>query len=357
VAGLQSEGVSAVAKHFPGHGDTETDSHFETPILNHDRTRLDAVELKPFKMVAENGIDAMMTAHIVLPKVAEKADLPATISKNLLTGIVRDEWHYQGLVITDGLEMHGIVSRYGSGEAAVRAIQAGADMVLILWTVEKKNEVHRALLKAVKEGRISQQRLNESLTRILNVKKRRGILNHKLLPVAQTLKALKKGKHRQVVKVIAEKAVTVVSNPNQILPLSKNKTILIASTEPTFMKKIQGAIPNTRSVRLRLGASAKRKSTLAKQVVASAENADIFVLGILNNDYARLARDVRNAYPNKPIVVVSFGSPFIKGFLPKNIGYVCAFGFRRDSEIASAEVLLGMRQAEGLLPVTLDEPL
>ena len=93
-------------------------------------------------MVADNGIDAMMTAHIVLPQVAEQPDLPATISKSLLTGIVRQEWGYDGLVITDGLEMHGIVSRYGSGEAAVRAVEAGADMVLILWTVEKKNEVH-----------------------------------------------------------------------------------------------------------------------------------------------------------------------------------------------------------------------
>ena len=354
VAGLQSEGVSAVAKHFPGHGDTKTDSHFETPILNHDRERLNKVELKPFKMVADNGIDAMMTAHIVLPQIAEKSDLPATISKNLLTGIVRKEWGYEGLVVTDGLEMHGIVSRYGSGEAAVRAIEAGADMVLILWTVEKKNEVHNALRKAVRDKRISAQRLHESLRRILLVKKRRGILNQKLFPVSQTLTKLKKGKHRLVVQKIAQKALTMVANPEQVLPLSKTKKILVASTEPTFMNTIAKTIPGTKTVRLRLGASAKRKNTLAKQIVASAANAEILVLGLLNADYVHIAKEVRNAYPGKPIVVVSFGSPFLKAFLPKDIGYVCAYGFRRASELAAAEVLLGTREAEGLLPVILD---
>ena len=354
VAGLQSAGVSAVAKHFPGHGDTKTDSHFETPVLNHDRARLNAVELKPFKMVADNGIDAMMTAHIVLPQVAEQPDLPATISKSLLTGIVRQEWGYDGLVITDGLEMHGIVSRYGSGEAAVRAVEAGADMVLILWTVEKKNEVHNALRKAVKEGRISEKRLHESLRRILRVKKRRGILNHKLSSVSKTLANLKKGKHRLVTRTIAQKALTMVSNPDGILPLKTQKKIVVASTEPAFMSTIASQIPGTQKVRLRLGASAKRKNTLAKQVVASAANAEVFVLGLLNADYAHIAQAVRNAYPGKPIVVVSFGSPFLKDRLPDNIGYVCAYGFRRASEIAAAEVLLGMRQAEGHLPVVLE---
>lgn len=353
VAGLQSEGVSAVAKHFPGHGDTESDSHFETPTLNHDRARLDAVELRPFKLAVENGIDALMTAHIVLPKVAESPELPATISKNLLTGILRNEWNYEGLVITDGLEMHGIVSRYGSGEAAVRAVVAGADMVLILWTIQKKNEVHQALLKAVREGRISQERLHQSLRRILRVKHRRGILKQKLGTVSKTLASLKEGAHRKVVQEISEKAITVVQDPQKNVPFNQKHKILVASSEPSFMKTIQTTMPQTKTIRLKLGATAKRKNTLAKQVVAAAANSDIVVLGLLNADYVTLAREVRKAYPSKPIIVVSFGTPFLMHYLPKDVSFVCAFGFRRHSELAAAQVLLGLRVAEGQLPVQL----
>ena len=354
VAGLQSEGVSAVAKHFPGHGDTDTDSHFETPSLNHDRTRLDSVELRPFRAAVEKGIDALMTAHIVLPQVAEAPDLPATISKNLLTGIVRDEWGYDGLVITDGLEMHGIVSRYGSGEAAVRAINAGADMVLILWTIQKKNEVHQALLKAVRDGRISQARLQESLKRILRVKHRRGILKHQLKPVPQTLKALQNGGHRKVVKEIAQKAMTLVQDPQKIMPIASERKIVVASSEPSFMKTLQQNVAQTKTIRLRLGATKKRKNTLAKQVVAAAANAEVVVLGLLNADYTRLAHEVRKAYPKKPIVVVSFGSPFLISYVPKDVTFLCAFGFRRHSEVSAAKVLVGQQAAEGRLPVTLN---
>ena len=353
VAGLQSEGVSAVAKHFPGHGDTASDSHFETPVLAHDRTRLDAVELLPFKRVVDEGIDALMTAHIVLPKLAEKSDLPATISKNLLTKIVRNEWQYDGLVITDGLEMHGIVSRYGSGEAAVRAVNAGADMVLILWTVQKKNEVHQALLRAVRSGRITKARLHQSLRRILRVKQRRGILNQKLKPVAQTLAELKQGQHRQVVSEIADQAITVVKTPKKNLPLRSDKKYVVASTEPAFMRQLNKKLPNSKSIRLRLGATKKRKNTLAKQVVAAAADSDEVILGLLNADYAGLAQKIRKAYPQKNITVVSFGSPFLSSYLTKDVTFVCAFGFRRASEVAAAEVLLGLREAKGNLPVDL----
>ncbi|HEY4221559.1 MAG TPA: beta-N-acetylhexosaminidase, partial [Myxococcota bacterium] len=165
VQGIQSEGVLAVAKHFPGHGDTSTDSHYQLPILPHDKQRLDEVELLPFSRAFSEGLDAIMTAHIALPALGDDGEknLPATLNQRVLTGLLRNELGYDGLVITDGLEMQGIVARFGAGEAAVRAIVAGADVVMVLWYPEKKREVRESLLAAVQSGRIPKDRLDQAV--------------------------------------------------------------------------------------------------------------------------------------------------------------------------------------------------
>ena len=161
IHGLQRNGVLGTAKHFPGHGDTTVDSHFDLPTVNHDRERIHALELQPFRAAIDADVAAIMTAHIIYH--AFDADRPATLSPTILTNLLRNELGFDGLIITDDMEMKAIDDCYRSGEAAVMAVEAGADIVMVLWSPTKQLEVFDALLSAVKSGRISQTRLDQSV--------------------------------------------------------------------------------------------------------------------------------------------------------------------------------------------------
>lgn len=353
VEGLQSEGVVAVAKHFPGHGDTSADSHFATPVLTHSKERLMDVELRPFARAMAEGLDALMTAHIALPAVAETPDLPATVSANVLTGILREQLGYDGLVITDGLEMHGIVSRYGSGEAAVRAVLAGADMVMVLWFPEKKEEVHRALLDAVRTGRIPKERLDSAVRRVLTAKARRGLFERRLLSTDEALAALKEGEHRRVVTEVAEGAITLVKNEGDVLPLRPDQKTLVVATEPVFLAELKKRLPGMEGVLLPPSATGARMAREAQRVSELAKGYDLVVFGVLNEDAAPLVARVKKQAPERPVVVVSFGSPYLLSEFPDVEGYVCAFAFREESERAAARVIVGESAPRGRLPVSL----
>jgi beta-N-acetylhexosaminidase len=164
VAGLLDGGVIPVVKHFPGHGDTSTDSHLELPVLNVTRERLDAVELVPFRAAIQAGAPAVMTTHILFPFL--DPDLPATLSRRILTGILRDELGFDGVVITDCMQMAGITDRWGPEEAAILAVEAGTDMLAACHSQDVQARMHRALCDAVRSGRITEERLQRSAERI-----------------------------------------------------------------------------------------------------------------------------------------------------------------------------------------------
>jgi beta-N-acetylhexosaminidase len=163
MAGSHAEGVACCVKHFPGHGDTNVDSHRDLPTVNKPVEELNRLELAPFR-IASGAAPAMMTAHIVYPTL--DADNPATMSRRILTGLLRDEWQYKGIVITDGMDMHAIAGRYGVGNAAVRALTAGADMVMALGTTETQNETLDAIAAAIASGELSQADIATRLDRL-----------------------------------------------------------------------------------------------------------------------------------------------------------------------------------------------
>lgn len=173
VKGLQNENVSAVLKHFPGHGDTATDSHTGAASVSHTKKRLNEVEFKPFISGIKAGADAVMVGHIMVPKV-ESGKIPASLSKKMITDILRNELKFNGLIITDALDMGAISKYYSSENAAIKAFQAGADLLLMPYRIDR---AYHGMIKAVKDGRISEARLNASLRRILEVKEKRGILD------------------------------------------------------------------------------------------------------------------------------------------------------------------------------------
>ncbi|NVD73041.1 beta-N-acetylhexosaminidase [Duganella sp. BJB1802] len=163
MAGSHAEGVACCVKHFPGHGDTNVDSHRDLPTVNKPVEELDRMELAPFR-IASGAAPAMMTAHIVYPTL--DPDYPATMSRRILTGLLRDEWQYKGIVITDGMDMHAIAGRYGVGKAAVRALAAGADMVMALGTTETQNETLDAIAAAIASGEVPMAEIEQRLARL-----------------------------------------------------------------------------------------------------------------------------------------------------------------------------------------------
>jgi len=168
--GLQEQGIIPVVKHFPGHGDTDIDSHVGLPVLKHDLSRLKSLELKPFNAAIENKAEGIMIAHILLPELDAQA--PASLSKPIITGLLREQMNYDGVVITDDLTMGAITDNYEIGAAAVKAVLAGSDIVLVCHGYENGERVLRALTEAAKSGLIPAERIEESLYRILSLKKK-----------------------------------------------------------------------------------------------------------------------------------------------------------------------------------------
>jgi beta-N-acetylhexosaminidase len=355
IRGLADEGVVAVAKHFPGHGDTDVDSHYGLPVLQHDRARLGAVELKPFERAFAAGLPAIMTAHIALPQIAEGKDVPATVSHRVLTDIVRDDLRFDGLVITDGLEMKGVVDRYGTGEAAVQAVVAGADMVMVLWSPQAKKAVRHALHAAVDSGRLSTTRLEQAVRRVLAAKARAGLFSRAVVDPARAARTLAKN-DRSAARDVAERAITIVRDRADVLPLKKSARVVVASPLGGFLSEL-ARLPDVRTVPLAWAPTPERTRADAARVAALAKDADVVVVGLQNGDHAGIVRAAQQAIRKHggraSVVAVSFGSPWLLDAFADVDGYVCAFGWRDDSARAAARVLLGTLPARGHLPVTL----
>ncbi|MGW3342756.1 beta-N-acetylhexosaminidase [Nonomuraea rubra] len=195
VKGFGEAKIAATAKHFPGHGDTSVDSHTGLPVIKHTRAEWERIDAPPFKAAIDAGVDAVMSAHIVFPKLDSSGD-PATLSKPILTGLLREKLGFKGVISTDALNMAGVRKKYNDGEIAVRAVLAGADLLLMPNDLPK---AYDAVLAAVKSGRISKERLDQSVTRLLTLKQKRGLLTE--APVASAERAagvLRSPEHREL---------------------------------------------------------------------------------------------------------------------------------------------------------------
>ncbi|MEO3859289.1 beta-N-acetylhexosaminidase [Acrocarpospora sp. B8E8] len=194
VKGFHDSGIAATAKHFPGHGDTATDSHTALPVIRHTRAEWERLDAPPFRAAITSGVDAIMTAHILMPRLDSSGD-PATLSKKILTGLLRNELGFKGVISTDALNMEGVRAKYGDSEVAVRAILAGADILLMPPDLPTAYE---AILTAINSGRISQTRLNQSVRRILKLKSDRSLHTKNFFPPpAKAPSLLKTPEHRR----------------------------------------------------------------------------------------------------------------------------------------------------------------
>ncbi|HEX2204267.1 MAG TPA: glycoside hydrolase family 3 N-terminal domain-containing protein, partial [Longimicrobium sp.] len=226
VRGVHAGGLLAAGKHFPGHGDTRTDSHIDLPRIDADRARLDAVELPPFRAAVMAGIDGMLVGHIALPRAAED-DRPASLSRAMTSGILRGEMKFDGLVITDAMNMGGLTRRYSQGEAAVLAIEAGADLLLQPTDIPG---VLDAVTRAVETGRLTEARIDESVRRILSAKARAGLMGRRLADPAGLAAAVGTPAHRALARTVAARSITLARDERGLVPLTGAPRRVLAVT-------------------------------------------------------------------------------------------------------------------------------
>jgi len=364
VHGVQDNGGLATAKHFPGHGDTAADSHIDLPVIRADRDRLEKLELVPFRAAIAAGADSIMTGHLSIPALEPDANTPATLSFNILTGLLRKELGYEGLVVTDAMDMGGITVRFAPGEAAVRAFTAGADALLM---PPVPDAAFDALRDAVNSGRISHARLDESVRRILQAKARLGLYKTRLVDVNALNKNFGKTEWQRGAQEISDRGVTLLRDANHRLPLDETKptrallVALYADPEPYPGEDLE------RELRSRVDAlttlRADTRFVKADNLKLPAPDTyDVAILAFFvrvsdrkgNVDIpAEQAAFADKVYRSgKPVVTIGFGSPYLVEHFPQAETWLAAFGISDVAQIAVARALFGQIGVRGRLPVT-----
>lgn len=365
IRGYQEEGVSATAKHFPGHGDTSVDSHLGLASVPHDRSRLEQVELYPFKEAIKAKVEAIMTAHVSFPAI-EPDGIPATLSHAVLTGLLREEMGFSGLIITDCLEMHAISKGIGIPEGAVRAIEAGADCVLVSHRLSEQESAIQAVLNAVQSGRISEERIDASVERILSLKMRNAD-TWANLPAVDIEEISKEAKG--LLSEIAGKGITLVQDEKQ-LPLYRKESTLVYW--PELLKATQVDEAWSRSYTLgdalgvrgglieeiRIGTelsdeeveAAVKEASRYKQVVVATYTSE----SRLPSGQRKLVEKLRQLESVK-LIIASTRNPYDLNDLPQISTYLCCYENTPFYMDALAGVLYGEVVPEGRLPVSLND--
>lgn len=365
VKGYQTANVVPVVKHFPGHGDTDVDSHLGLPVVKHDMDRLERVELYPFKKAIENDADAVMVSHVAFTTV-EDEKTPATLSKNVITGLLRNKLKFNGVVMTDCMEMKAVKDNFPMAEAAIRALEAGNDIVLISHTYELQKEAIEGVIKAVKEGRLSEQRINESVNRVLLLKEKRQ-LNIRETDWDKGSTKLGKKENMRFAEEISDNSITIVKNENKLIPLKiDRKTLIIWPTFEMLTEVEESVRKDATTLKTFLNESIKDLDEIRVSIAPTDE--EINQIEKVLDKYEQIAVCSYNALTNKNqtelinriliknenIIVVSLRNPYdLINF--KNInGYVIAYDNRPLSLKSVAKILLGVKKSRGNLPITLD---
>jgi beta-glucosidase-like glycosyl hydrolase/uncharacterized protein YbbC (DUF1343 family)/CubicO group peptidase (beta-lactamase class C family) len=355
IRGAQSGGLLTTAKHFPGHGDTAVDSHVDLPVIGGDRKRLEAVEWPPFKAAIAAGVDSIMVGHMAVP-LLDPSGRPATLSPSLNEEILRDEMGFQGLIVTDAMDMEGVGSAW-IGEATVGAVRAGADVILM---PPDLRVALQSLVRGVEEGVLEKGRIDRSVRRILEAKARLGLNENRFVdPVAGSLEV---GRPEDVERAldVAESSITVVVNDGGVLPLAAEEVLRILH----LVMPDGPGIPTAEFRRRRIDVTtiALGEEILperANEIVASAVD---FTHILISASYYRDRMSASLvglleglAERGVPMIVVSFGDPYLLRDIPEVPAYMCTFGASQPSREAAAAALFGEIDVAGRLPVTLGD--
>ena len=353
IDGMQSRGVVAVGKHFPGHGDTSGDSHTKLPVLLHNSKRLRERELLPFLMAINKGrLNVIMTAHIALPGLHNGKSIPATLSRLVLTNILRRQMDFDGIIITDGLEMRGLIKTVGTiAQAGIRAVNAGADMISINADPLSVYQARNAIERAVRQGKIPMRSIDDSVKRILATKLHYRILDHPIRTYIPS--AMQQRQFDKVVMDLSLRSATLVRNRSNVLPLTAQKYNQALVIGPhVFISRFQSIAKGIKVHRLYSGKGITAKKIISRVKVLAGKKIDIVVV-ILRNTEDILVVGALRKFIRKPIVVVNLGSPYVLQKLPWVEAILCMFGNTRATNIVAADMIGGQAVPVGKLPVTI----
>ncbi|HEX8264635.1 MAG TPA: glycoside hydrolase family 3 N-terminal domain-containing protein [Pyrinomonadaceae bacterium] len=362
--GVRDGGALATLKHFPGHGDTATDSHIGLSIVPVDKQRINSVELVPFKMGISSGVDAVMTAHLAMPKVTGD-EVPGTLNPKITTDILRKELGFNGIVTTDAMEMGAIKKTYSDEKSVVMAVKAGADIVLLPSDARKTIDSIEA---AVKSGELTEERINESVRRLLSAKYRLGLTQNRLVDLAKVNQLMEKPENVREANQTAEKSITLLRNGDNILPMTAEKAsktlfvIIAADDEPiegiALMPEIARRAPRAKIIRLdprtvseEYGAAVKQATDYDAIVIAPfVKRAALKGTVALPENQTNFVRQMLGL--NKPVAVVAFGSPYLIRQFPEAKNYVAAYAIEEVAQTAAARAIFGEVPFTGKLPVS-----
>jgi len=359
IAGARADSKNRVlvtVKHFPGHGDTDIDSHLGLARLGASKERMEAVELKPFQAAIADGVDAVMTAHLAVPAI-EPDEIPATASVRVLTGLLREELGFNGIIVTDALDMAGFENQFNSSSGSVRAIEAGADVLLM---PRDPAQAIRGVLAAVESGRISRQRIDDSVMRVLAAKIRVGVVRKKLVDLDDISDALDSTEDEDRAQEMSDRAVTLIRNDRNLLPLAANQACLVVAVErrlsqygqrmaAEFRQRVPGAkitiVDSSMPIRALI-------DDVGDTSVCSVEVIAVFLTGgSLSGDLTAFVDSLTSG--TVPTVLVGVGSPYVLTKFPRVTAYLATFSPTTPSEVSAVKALFGEIPITGHLPVTI----
>jgi beta-N-acetylhexosaminidase len=355
--------VLSTAKHFPGHGDTATDTHLGLATITADRQHLDQVELVPFRAAIAKGVDSVMTAHISVPAL-DTGEVPSTLSPEILTRLLRDELRFQGLIVTDALDMGAIVKGFGPADASVKALEAGADVLLMPPDAEV---AVNAIVAAVRRGRISQKRLDQSVTRVLAAKMKLGLDRGRLVDLEAIDDVVNSPEANDRAQEVADRAVTLLRNEAQVPLRQPAKTCFLVLAEShysneglVFTQEIHKRSPDALALTLdpslpdaALDVAVTRMGFCEATVVAAFVSVAARGNAALTPEFAKLVDTLIAS--GKPVTLIALGNPYLLRAFPKVAAYLTTYSTVAPSEIAAVKALFGEMPIRGRLPVTIPE--
>lgn len=366
VRGVQDHGAIATGKHFPGHGDTGVDSHVDLPVIRVDRERLDRVELRPFRAAVEAGMDAVMSAHVSIPSVTGSASMPGTLSPAVLSDLLRGEMGFDGLIVTDAMNMAAITRRFGARDAVVRALEAGADIILM---PDDPRAAREAVVAAVRSGRVSEARLDRSVARILELKERMGLDRERHTDISRIHRRVGIPEHLELASEIAEASITLLRNERNLLSLRGTRTANVLSVTYRgrnnllagryFNSRVRETYRRLRTEYLHSDSDAAEYQRL----LARASRSDLVIVSAyilaartdgrpnVPEPLSDLVRDLADR--RVPHIVISFGNPYLLSDIPEAQAYMLAWSGSEASQIAAARALFGQIPIRGRTPTRL----
>ena len=364
VRGVEENGALATAKHFPGHGNVSVDSHLSLAVVPGNRQELESTELVPFRAAIRAGVSSIMPGHLAVPALEPDAHVPATISRKILTGLLRGEMRFRGLIVTDALEMGGVTSLYPPGEVAVRAIEAGADVLLM---PPVPDAAMAGLEGAVKSGRISTKHIDASVRRILAAKARLGLNRNRSVDIARLNETFGRPEYGAQAQEIADRGVTLLRDSTRLLPLDSTRplrvllVVLSADPDPVPGETLEPEI-RPRVDSLSVLRADTRFTSVATLKLPSPDSYDVAIAALFVRVADRKGNvgfpDDQRALVNqllvsgKPVVIASFGSPYLIERFPTAKTWLGEFSTNDVSQRAAARALFGQIAITGRIPVT-----